>query len=137
MTTNNEPGVSVYFESTGLTLPLSRTDGQVMRRGQTLVVTPELRALATDRLGNCVYDLTPDEQLKRYGKVMFRVGEPPADLKPYERGSFEEDDARAAALRAAALLPTAEAQRIAAARARAEFGSSSDASSRTILEYTR
>lgn len=133
MTTTDETGVSIWFENTGLTLPLSRVDGRVMRRGQTLVVTPELRALATDRLGNCVYDLTPEQQEKRFGKVMFRVGQPPSDFNPLE--GFALDDARAAALRAAALLPTAEEQRIASARIRAEYGSSSESSSKTLAHY--
>lgn len=133
MTTTDGTGVTIWFENTGLTLPLSRTDGRVMERGQTLLVTSERRALATDRLGNCVYDLSPEDQVKRYGKVMFRVGKPPADFNPLE--GFALDDARAAALRAAAMLPTDEERRIAAAKVRAEFGSSSEASSRTLMAY--
>lgn len=137
----NETGVMIHFVSDGLTLSrggsIHSANGFVARRGMTLLVTPEIRAANTDRLGNCVFDLTREQQEQRFGRVMFEVGEPPADFDPLVPGSFEHDEARAAALRAAAALPDPEQQRIAAAKVRERYGVSSESSSRTLVEYTR
>lgn len=135
MTTTNETGVTYHFVATGLTVPLSRLDSRVMRRGQSLVVSLEMRALATGRDNSCVWDLTEAQQLQRFGKVMFRVGPWPGG-DALEPGSFELDDARAAALREAAALPDPEQQRIAAAKVRERFGVASEATSKTLAHYS-
>ena len=134
----SEPGVTLHFVADGLTVHTGagyRSEAQVMRRGQTLLVTPEVREANTDRLGQCSLDLTEAEQLARWRVVYFRPGEFPSSEERLTPGSPEWDQARAAALQAASLLPDPDEQRAAAAAARERFGLPSSARSRTTAVY--
>jgi hypothetical protein len=139
MTGTETVGVTVHFVADGLTVHTGagfRSEAQVMRRGQTLVVTPEVREANTGRDGRCIFDLTEEQQRARFGgKIMFRSGAFPEDEERLTPGSPEWDHARSAALQAAALLPDPEDQRAAAARARGRFGVPSSARSRTVATY--
>lgn len=64
-----------------------------------------------------------------------RSGAWPDGESRIQYGSPAWDDARAAALRAAALLPTEDEQRAAAARVREVYGSASSARSTTLLKH--
>lgn len=64
-----------------------------------------------------------------------RRGPWPKGVDRLEPGSPQWDDARAAALRAAAMLPDPDDQRAAAARVREKYGSDSFAKSRTVATY--
>jgi len=136
----SEPGVTLHFLADGLTVHTGagyRSESQVMRRGQTLLVTPEVREANTDRLGQCSLDLTEAEQLARWRVVYFRPGPFPDDEDPLTIGSFEHDQARANALKQAAEIADPDEQRIALARVREKYGVPSSGRSRTLMEYER
>jgi len=141
MTTSLPLGVTIHFLRDGLTISVGTSlhlaDAMVMRRGQSLLVTPELRAANTDRLGRCALDLTEDEQLQRFGVVHFRPVEFPADQDPLTPDSLEYDDRRAAALQDAGRISDPDEQRVALARIREAYGVPGSARSRTLKQYQR
>jgi hypothetical protein len=97
MTTTSETGLSIYFVADGLTIHLGeghRAEARVMRRGDRLLVSPALRAsnLGRDQT-RTVFELSPDEQLARFGKIHFLVGEPPEDFDPLVPGSAQAEAA--------------------------------------------
>jgi hypothetical protein len=128
----------LHFLETGLTLHVSRVESRVMRRGDILELTPQLLELNRPRTGGpSALELSEIEQRKRWGKVHFRQGEPPAELSEPVAGSFEEDDARVVALRAASAITDPDEQRAALARVREKYGVASQNRSRTLAEYRR
>ncbi len=139
-TAQNSEGVTVHFLG-ALTLHQSthlHTVARSVSYGDEAVLTTEIIDANRDRLGRCaLLDLLDDEdaQVKAWGSVKVRRGPWPAGLSRVQPGSPAWDDNRAAALRAAALLPDPDQQRIAAAKVRAEYGSSPEARSRTLAEY--
>ena len=133
--TATEVGQTIHFAATGLTVPLDSTESRVMRRGDVLTVTAALRRAGTDRNGSCWLDASEEDQVRKHGCVHGRPGQLPEGFERLEPGSAEWDDARVAALRAAALLPDPDEQRIAAAEVRAKYGSSAESSSRTLAYY--
>ena len=139
MTTTAE-GATYWFQFAGLSVHVSESmhaTARTMRRGDVLLVTPEVRRANTDRLGRCLFDLDEEQPFRRFGKVMFVPGEPPPDLDRLERDSPEWDAARSAAYLDAARISDPDEQRRAAARVRERFGSSSAARSRTLMAYDR
>jgi hypothetical protein len=137
-------GVSIWFRASGLTVHFGeghRAEARVMTKHSRLVVTPEVRQANTGRDGKCVFDLVDDlaAQERRFGKVMFEIGEPPtADpLDALEVDSFEWDQARANALKEAGEIADPDAQRIALAKVRERYGVPSSGRSKTLMEYTR
>jgi hypothetical protein len=125
-TTKGQTGVTFHFVEDGMTVHTSTSlhnpGSYVARRGTTLLVTDEVRAACTDRLGRCLFDLTEDEQVRRFGRVMFRPGLPPEDFDAFTPESAEWDDARRAALADAWALHDEDEQRAALARVRERFG---------------
>lgn len=65
---------------TGLTVPVSRDSNAVLSRGQHFSLTPELYELSKDRNGESVYDLSPAEQVSRWGIQRFAEGDAPEDI---------------------------------------------------------
>jgi hypothetical protein len=92
-------------------------DGRVLDYGDVLHVTPTIRELNTDRLGNTWLDKVSDEswQVARWGSVRVVAGPWPDDLPKIKPGSPEWLDAREEARQTAHRLP--EAERPAALRA--------------------
>lgn len=137
-TTNGETGVTVWFESDGLTVHSGDSPGyaQVMKRGSVLFVNQATREANTDRLGACVFDLTPEQQEQRFGRVFFRPGTPPPEFEVLVPGSFEHDQARANAYAALARIDDPDQQRIEAAKIREKFGVPSSARSKTLQTYS-
>lgn len=138
MTTKNEPetGLSVWFRHAGLTVHGGEGysgEATVMARGQRLVVTPAIRAANTGRDGSCVFDLDAAGQERRFGRVLWEVGEgPPDGFDHWEPGSFQHDQARANALKEAAEIADPDEQRIALAKVREKYGTASEGRSRTL-----
>ena len=80
-----------HCRATGLTLPAfspagDPRPGRVLSRGETFTVSAEAYELTKDRLGNSFLDLTPDQQVARWGMQKFGTGPAPEDMK------FAEDD---------------------------------------------
>lgn len=75
-----------HVRASGLTLPGipsapgGTATGRVLKRGEEFAVTPELRAATLDRNGASWLDMTPEEQVQRWGGVKFAPGTVPADL---------------------------------------------------------
>ena len=137
---STEVGVTVHFVASGLTVHTSESlhsIARVMLRGDTLVITPEVRAANTDRFGRCCLDLPAVEQARRFGMVHFLPGELPPSFERLEPGSPQWDAARQAAYLDAGRISDPDEQRRAAARVRERFGSSSAARSRTLVSYDR
>lgn len=96
--------------------------GGISRRGETLQVTPELRALNVDANGKCFFDLTEEEQVGRWGSVKFAAGAAPAAINVWDNDPFLQDKMRSeAALVANALADPVERAR-ALAEVRERFG---------------
>lgn len=75
-----------HCRATGLTLPVFSAVGDaigatVLYQGQTFTVTPEEYEMSKDRIGLSWLDLSPEQQVKRWGMVKFAEGPPPEDLK--------------------------------------------------------
>ena len=72
-----------WVNASGLTLPGvpaavgGTATGRVLRRGEEFEVTPELYAETVDRNGNSWLDLTPEEQVQRFGGIKFLPGSCP------------------------------------------------------------
>lgn len=141
-TTKGEVGITVHFLG-ALTLHESKTLGSTARNvsyGSEAILTADIIDANRDRYGQWpLLGLLDDEpgQIKAWGKVKVRRGPWPADLPRIEPGSPEHDDARAAALQAAKLLPTEQEQRAAVASVRRAYGAASESKSRTLMEYSR
>lgn len=74
-----------HCRATGLTLPAfspagDARPGRVLSRGETFTVSPETYELTKDRLGNSFLDLTPQEQVQRWGSQRFGIGPAPEDM---------------------------------------------------------
>lgn len=74
-----------HCRATGLTLPAFSAAGdplagRVLSRGETFTVSPETYDLTKDRLGNSFLDLTPDQQVARWGMQRFGTGAAPDDM---------------------------------------------------------
>lgn len=118
-----QPIEAMHFYGS-LTVPLTRSNSQVMRWGDAILLTDEIKELSLDRYGKSWIDLADDEpeQVRRWGKVMFRRGDWPDDLPPYEPGSMEEEDAREAARVAAWKIPHDEERYAALKEITKKFG---------------
>lgn len=80
-----------HCRATGLTLPAfspagDARPGRVLSRGETFTVSPETYELTKDRLGNSFLDLTPQEQVQKWGAQRFGTGPAPEDM------TYAEDD---------------------------------------------
>lgn len=131
-------GIVVHFTKS-YTLHESTTMGSTARNvsyGSEAVLTPEIIEANRDRNGDCqllrLLD-DPDSGVHRGPwPIDLATGQ---SLPRIEPGSPQWDEQRAAALRAASLLPDPDEQRIAAAKVRAQYGVESGACSRTLAEY--
>jgi hypothetical protein len=67
--------------------------GYALRRGDSLKLTRELVELTLDKHGNSFLSLADDEdaQVEKYGELKFGLGPFPSHLKPWTKGSPEED----------------------------------------------
>lgn len=126
------PGDTLHVLRSGLTVSLGggtlmSARAVVLERGQTFTVTSEMIAAARDRHGSLasswlsfVYD--EPGQIARYGAVIVRPGPAPADLRPWEYGSPDWQNARETARRRAHTLPTEAERRDALAAVEREYG---------------
>lgn len=107
--------------------------------GSELTVDDAVRAAGVGRYGRPAtwLQLVDDEeqQVRLWGEVRVRRGPWPEGVDRIQEGSPAWDDRRVAALRAAAMLPDADQQRIPAARVREKYGSATEARSHTIATY--
>ncbi|WP_341954546.1 hypothetical protein [Microbacterium sp. LWH13-1.2] len=74
-----------HCRATGLTLPAfsaagDAAAGRVLSRGETFTVSPETYELTKDRLGSSFLDLTPQEQVQKWGSQRFGTGPAPEDM---------------------------------------------------------
>lgn len=81
-----------HARATGLTISKFSPTGDaprgvVLYAGQTFTVTPQEYDLSLDRLGRSWLDLTPEEQVQRWGMQKFAEGPAPEDM-----GIGEDDD---------------------------------------------
>lgn len=139
MTTTDGTGVTIHFVRDGFTLHTGegfRSEARVMRRGETVTIDDALRRANSGRDGVTALDRDEAEQLRTYGVVYFRPGPFPEDEDPLTPGSFEHDQARAAALAEAAQIADPDEQRIALAKVRERFGVPSEGRSRTLRTLT-
>lgn len=138
-TTKGQLGVTYWFLHSGVTVAFSTSlhavDSRVMKRGELLWVGETIRAACTDRAGSCLWDMTPEQQERAYGRVMFLPGEPPADFEVLEVDSPEWDAARAAAYAAVGRIDDPDEQRVEAARVRERFGVPASARSTTLRTF--
>ena len=103
----------IHFLESGLTVRTNAgTYGsRVVRRGDELQVTAEVRALSADRLGVSPFDLVddPDAQAALWGRAQFARGPWPEGEQKLERGGRDWIEARELArLAAHRLLDPAE-----------------------------
>lgn len=119
-------GQHIYFKAQML-VPVSvniwTAESQSFSRGDALLVTAEVVEANTDRTGFCWLALAddPEGQLARWGHEAFRLGLPPADLKPWtDTRDPRYAEAFYAARRALHAVPDAE-RRDALAQFRREF----------------
>jgi len=106
----------------------------ILQRGQTITITSSMLDAHRDRHGELsgwigiVHD--EDAQVRRFGEVIARAGEAPADLKPWTRGDADWQVARDRARRDAYSRP--EGERAAAlAAVDAEYGPAANTSTET------
>lgn len=84
MTTDNR---TIHGVQTGLTIQAETiaggiaAGGRVLRQGETITLTAAQVDETRDRLGNTYLDFTPEEQVGRWGKVLFADGPAPEGLK--------------------------------------------------------
>ncbi len=79
--TTQEPQL-VHSVASGLTVPVSRTWTEVMKYGDELTITDEIRQASRDRNGVSWCDVLSGEpaQVRRWGRVFFSPGPFPADV---------------------------------------------------------
>jgi len=135
--TTPESYVIHFFGPLTVQVSAGMTGTRVMERGQQLLVTPALRQLNTDRLGNSWLDVLDDEaaQLRRWGKVMARRGPWPSESSRLVPGSAAWAEAREAARQAAHRIEDLGQRERALAQVREEFGALP--TSRTLASYGR
>lgn len=83
-----------------------------------------------------MFELSLDEQVERFGRVMFEIGEPDESFDALVPGSFEHDQARANALAQAAKIEDPDEQRVALAKVREKYGVPASGRSRTLRTLT-
>lgn len=133
-------GITVHFLG-AMTVPTSTSMASSslnLEYGSELVLTEAIIEALRDRTGRVrLLELLDDEdaQVRAYGSVKVRRGPWNPDLERIQPGSPAWEDARAAALRAASMLPSDSEQRAAAAAARERYGLPSLAKSVTIATY--
>lgn len=136
--TSSPVGITVHFLGAMTLHEFTGTAGaRNVSYGSEVVLTEEIIDANRDRYGHCaLLDLLDDEpgQIKAWGMVKVRRGPWPSHVSRIEVGSPAHDDARRAALHAAALLPEDE-QRAAVAAVRQQYGSDPSARSVTLAEY--
>ncbi len=134
MSSSDTDGVGITVHAVrAVTVHTSTSLGAIARvltYGDEMVLTDEIIEANRDRLGRCALLERLDDPA---GPL--RRGPWPEGLDRMEPGSPAWDNARAAALQAAALLPEPDQQRAAAARVREKYGSTSGARSRTLAQY--
>lgn len=103
---------------------LGSAAGVTSKRGQEVRVTEALLVANTNRLGECWLDLLHDPagQEQRWGKIMFAPGPFPDGLLRTEPGSYEHEDAKADAYRAARALPERQKRDAALAEVEETYG---------------
>lgn len=74
-----------HARATGLTLSAyspagDAATGRVLYKGETFTVSAEEYELSKDRIGRSWLDLTPDEQVARWGMQKFGTGTAPEDM---------------------------------------------------------
>ena len=134
--TTKEPQL-VHFVASGLTVPVSRTWTEVMKYGDELTITDEIREASRDRNGVSWCDLLNDEpaQVRRYGKVFFRPGPFPADVSRVEPGSDEHRQAAWQARREASSIENPVDRRAALREVEREYGPDATRTSKTLSVY--
>ncbi|MCC2031944.1 hypothetical protein [Microbacterium allomyrinae] len=82
-----KPATGIYHvRASGLTVPgipatpTGTATGRVLRRGEEFEVTPELYAETLDRNGESWLDLTPEQQVTRWGQQRFGAGPTPEGI---------------------------------------------------------
>jgi hypothetical protein len=127
----NLPAVGTFIHALGAV----SLCGYALRRGDSLKLTQELVELTIDKRGISSLAIVDDEeaQVEKYGERKFGRGYFPSNLKPWTKGSPEEDIERDRR-RAIAHAMSDEMQKYEELRAiRDEFGDRR--TSRTTAEY--
>ncbi len=131
-----EPFLVHFLDTMTITVSASiHGCGRTVEHGQEMLITPAIRKVNTDRVGNCWVDLIDDEprQIQRWSKVIVRRGPWPEGQPRWEHGSLAWDDAYEAARAEAWKIEDAAARSARLAAVRAEFNP--PATSRTIGTY--
>lgn len=85
MTTTDGP-ITIHARATGLTVPAltaagDAAPGRVLYQGETVTLSAEQVDATRDRNGDSWLDLTPEEQVRKWGSQKFGIGPAPDDLK--------------------------------------------------------
>lgn len=119
-----------------LTVPIDRFHSRVMKWGEELQVTDEVRAAGLDRFGASWLDLlgNPEGQRARWGREVFAEGTWPAGLSRLEPGSLDHSEAREVARQSAWQIGDPRVRAGALAEVTKDFGPIPRANT-TILEW--
>lgn len=84
MTTHKFP-FTAHCRASGLTIPAvtragDAATGRVLRQGEEFEVTQDLYDATLDRVGESWLNLTPEEQVQRYGMVRWAEGKTPEEI---------------------------------------------------------
>lgn len=126
MTKTTQPR-TIHARATGLTVPAisaagDALPGRVLYQGETITLSPEQVEATYDRTGASWLDLTPEEQVKRWGMQRFGDGPAPEGLKlAGDDESFQYRAGLAARSEAEQISNPAE-RRAALAEVSAEYG---------------
>lgn len=105
-------GEQFHFVKSGFSFLAPPTGlGETSQRGQTVTVTADLIELNEDRSGVSFLDLSPEEQVAKYGEPIWDHGPAPEELHAWAPNSFEQVLARDEARRRAWALDDPAAQR--------------------------
>ena len=133
-----EPGDTVHFIRTGILWARSLSFSaphEISRRGQTIELTSDIIAASVDRHGsNSWLGLSDEQQIARWGSVVYQPGPAPKNLTTYQPNSTEEEVEYGERRTAAWAVTDPQARAEALAAVKKEFGSPT--TSRTIRTET-
>lgn len=92
--TKNENRV-IHFLRSGFTFRTEKRGASATSvRGQELELTPEILELSKDRFGSSAWDLSEEQQIARFGEVVFRDGPTPEGVNFWDGDSAAADEER-------------------------------------------
>jgi hypothetical protein len=122
--TTPRPGELIHFYVNAFSFMTSESQasGVTSRRGMQCVVTADMISANRDRTGISFLDLTPAEQVEKFGFEVWGHGPTPVDLDPFTVGTVEFDLARDEARRLAWLEPNTRLRQEKLAAVHDKFG---------------